>query len=768
MYWRWAVLFLTVFLSDKLYGQQCPTFNFFKLNESIAIQKFCRIDSMKFSADVKNTLGIDSIEFYWDSVANFNPYAGQGKKITTTSIKSSISATPCDICPQMQAIFINACNGSGLEADNEFLIFNSGSGFKASDIQLKYNANNTGQDGHINIGTSICGIQTPTNGLMDSIRKNTGCNNLNVLAIGPSDTLPPNATVIFFHSKTVTKRYDLSNFCQSGNNLYVMQSSCKRNAGAYGNSGIPSRIDSVVLSLKFCSKCRDVFKYDRTSMKNIDGEYAVRHSSGVSSVANGSLLLNNANPCEGPLTNFTPAFLDVAPVKFNINDLSKSNSNFGICGYDTLYLKAIFKNHPNSFSCKNTAIGAASNVIKTLIYCPDVFITGDYVFCDQSNKILTAQKKYKKPISPSETYLWDNGIAQKDRSFVLSGVYKVKMSQDICMDSAEITTKNAEPFYSKTNAEIVSCKEVLYLGRTFKKDTLILDTFKTHVGNCDSIEIRQKIRFIAPKYDTASVLIGCNSFEYKNVTYYSDTNVAFLISASNGCDSILRYQPIKIFKTTILKDTIKRECDSVYFGSQYYKKDTIFMITNAFHNFGICDSTQQKVTLTIYSKAFLEILDSPKTTQYIGNSIKLSSNLDAKKYNWNWQNDSTKAITFLMDKELDIWLKTIDSNNCISNATFKISPKEKERFFALPTAFSPNGDFRNDVFKPEFQKTIEIISMTVFNRIGEMVYYGLGDQVGWDGRYKGELQNNGSYLCTVIYRKEGALKKYTSTFDLLR
>jgi hypothetical protein len=49
-----------------------------------------------------------------------------------------------------------------------------------------------------------------------------------------------------------------------------------------------------------------------------------------------------------------------------------------------------------------------------------------------------------------------------------------------------------------------------------------------------------------------------------------------------------------------------------------------------------------------------------------------------------------------------------------------------------------------------------------------MVYYGLGDQVGWDGRYKGELQQNGSYLCTVIYRKEGALKKYTSTFDLLR
>lgn len=818
MYWRLALLLLYVCFSKISHGQQCPTFNFLKLNDTTITQKFCSIDSMKFSADVKNTLGIDSIEFYWDSTANFNPYLGQGQKVATTSIKVVISATPCEICPQIQAVFINACNGSGLESDNEFMIFNSGSGFKANEIQLKYNANNTGQDGHINLGGSSCSIQNPSQSLLDSIRSNIGCSLINVIPVNINDTIPPNATVIFFHSRTVTKRYDLSNFCQSGNILYVMQSSCKRTIGAYGNSSSVNT-DSLVLTISTCPSCKDVFKYSRVSMNNTDGIYAIRDISGVASVAKGTVLLNSTNPCEGPLTNYTPAFLNVTPIKFNIKDYSRTNTSFKICGYDTLYFKAIFKNHPNTFSCKNTASIATSNIIKALIYCPDVSIMGDSIYCQNKGTTLFANKKHKKPLFPFESYTWDDNSSVASRFINTPGKYNVKLTQDICSDSSSIQISQANTSIQKNNPVLDSCSSITYLGRTFYSDTLLKDTLRTKVGQCDSLIVSQKIIInksktrkeqaciiqgnsytfygnsyktpgiytktisldkkcdsiislyldvLTIKKDTVNPIFGCNALLYKNKNYLNDIIINDTIFSTFGCDSIYRLQPIKILKTIILKDSIIKGCDSVFFSGFYFKKDTSFIINNVFKNNISCDSSIQKVFLTIFKSPTLEIIDSPKTTQYIGNTIWLSSNISAKKYNWNYKNDSSRSIMFSMDKEINISLKTIDSNNCISNANYKISPKEKEKSFSLPTAFSPNGDFINDIFKPDYQKTIEIISMAIFNRIGEMIYYGTGDQVGWDGRYKGEIQQNGSYLCTVVYRKEGVLKRYTNTFDLLR
>ena len=97
---------------------------------------------MRFNIDVRNTLLIDSVALYWDTVANFNPYNSQGNLFATAPVNVKLASNPCEVCPIVQAIFINACNGSGNESDNEFLIFNSGSGFFANHLQVKYNQNN--------------------------------------------------------------------------------------------------------------------------------------------------------------------------------------------------------------------------------------------------------------------------------------------------------------------------------------------------------------------------------------------------------------------------------------------------------------------------------------------------------------------------------------------------------------------------------------------------------------------------------------------------
>jgi len=58
--------------------------------------------------------------------------------------------------------------------------------------------------------------------------------------------------------------------------------------------------------------------------------------------------------------------------------------------------------------------------------------------------------------------------------------------------------------------------------------------------------------------------------------------------------------------------------------------------------------------------------------------------------------------------------------------------------FIVPNAFTPNGDGLNDLFQ-FFTKGIQkITAVKVFDRWGELVYNGDGNETGWDGTYKGK------------------------------
>ena len=66
------------------------------------------------------------------------------------------------------------------------------------------------------------------------------------------------------------------------------------------------------------------------------------------------------------------------------------------------------------------------------------------------------------------------------------------------------------------------------------------------------------------------------------------------------------------------------------------------------------------------------------------------------------------------------------------------------------TGFTPNGDGRNDVFRPIYvgMKTIDYFS--VYNRWGSLIYsLKLDDGQGWDGTIKGVKQNTGTFIWMV-------------------
>lgn len=89
---------------------------------------------------------------------------------------------------------------------------------------------------------------------------------------------------------------------------------------------------------------------------------------------------------------------------------------------------------------------------------------------------------------------------------------------------------------------------------------------------------------------------------------------------------------------------------------------------------------------------------------------------------------------------------------------------------SIPTAFSPNGDGRNDIFRPLNLKYQRIVEFRVFNRWGQEVYNDINSPAGgWDGTYKGVPQQIGVYYYLIrITTPEGILKVYKGDVTLVR
>lgn len=80
---------------------------------------------------------------------------------------------------------------------------------------------------------------------------------------------------------------------------------------------------------------------------------------------------------------------------------------------------------------------------------------------------------------------------------------------------------------------------------------------------------------------------------------------------------------------------------------------------------------------------------------------------------------------------------------CEASATAIINVENNLKFF-IPNSFSPQGDGINDVHYV-YGKGFKTIYIAIFNRIGEKVFESNNQSDGWNGSYKGVMQNPGVY-----------------------
>jgi gliding motility-associated-like protein len=171
------------------------------------------------------------------------------------------------------------------------------------------------------------------------------------------------------------------------------------------------------------------------------------------------------------------------------------------------------------------------------------------------------------------------------------------------------------------------------------------------------------------------------------------------------------------------------------------------LVTNAYG----CASSRKK---TIIVNQPFDLRRSPlgDTSIYLGEKLQLNIITSTSNVNYSWSPNNNISCLGCSDP----WVSPT------SSITYTVETKNdcfdfKEKFnvdviadfyLEAPSAFSPNGDSKNDIFRFE-EKNIISFDMKIFNRWGKIVFSTNDVHNGWDGNVSGHPQNIDTYIYSV-------------------
>lgn len=154
-----------------------------------------------------------------------------------------------------------------------------------------------------------------------------------------------------------------------------------------------------------------------------------------------------------------------------------------------------------------------------------------------------------------------------------------------------------------------------------------------------------------------------------------------------------------------------------------------------------------------------------------GSDIQLTAS-GANFYTWspvayiNYANSPAPIATIT---EPVVFIVTgIDGNGCRNFDTVKVNV-DYHSFAALPNAFTPNGDGKNDVFRLGNIAYQRLQEFRIFDRWGKEVFSTTDPKTGWDGSYNGQPQDMGVYHYIIrLVMPGGGVSNYKGDVTLLR
>lgn len=109
-----------------------------------------------------------------------------------------------------------------------------------------------------------------------------------------------------------------------------------------------------------------------------------------------------------------------------------------------------------------------------------------------------------------------------------------------------------------------------------------------------------------------------------------------------------------------------------------------------------------------------------------------------------------------------------DKNNCQVNGNTEVIKNLRECAVFVPTAFSPNGDGQNDLFRAKVHDDVHDYRLDVYTRWGQTVFSTNSPDGAWDGLFKGKMLPTATYVWVLLYTdSKQQARKQTGTVMLI-
>ena len=105
---------------------------------------------------------------------------------------------------------------------------------------------------------------------------------------------------------------------------------------------------------------------------------------------------------------------------------------------------------------------------------------------------------------------------------------------------------------------------------------------------------------------------------------------------------------------------------------------------------------------------------------------------------------------------------------CTGKATVNLRVRRRENL-TVPTAFTPNGDGKNEILMPVVNDITSLNFFKIYNRWGELMFYTTEMNRGWDGTYEGKQAVSGTYVWMIEgISNEGKVMKKNGSVMLIK
>lgn len=171
-----------------------------------------------------------------------------------------------------------------------------------------------------------------------------------------------------------------------------------------------------------------------------------------------------------------------------------------------------------------------------------------------------------------------------------------------------------------------------------------------------------------------------------------------------------------------------------------------------------CYSDTVIVPVRVHNLPTVNAGDDREVVVGTSNPMQITNSADVVRWQWtpadylSCTNCASPVSVPLAPVEYTVTVFT--QYGCTVSDKVKLDVLCKDGNIYIPTAFTPNNDGKNDLFRIEGQGVTKIISLRIFNRWGEIIFeaknFAPGGREGsWDGRLKGLPAETGTYVYFV-------------------